>query len=169
MNFRSAGMGDLPQLKTMYKKIAEDMEKKGIRLWDEIYPYRCFKDDIENRRFYVLTDGETLAGALALTRTSAGAAAVKWKNGSALYIERFGVGPGYSGRGIGARMLQEAVQLAAAQGAGSLRLFAAEINTPAIGFYIKNGFTKAYGVYEEDIGGGFLLREFGFERALTLV
>ena len=44
-----------------------------------------------------------------------------------------------------------------------LRLFVADINKPAIQLYVKNGFRKVEGVYEEVFEDGFVLREYGYE------
>ena len=44
-----------------------------------------------------------------------------------------------------------------------LRLFVADINKPAIRLYVKNGFQKAEGIYEEVFEDGFVLREYGYE------
>ena len=44
-----------------------------------------------------------------------------------------------------------------------LRLFVVDINKPAINLYIKNGFQKADGIYDEIIGGDIILHELGFE------
>ncbi len=44
-----------------------------------------------------------------------------------------------------------------------LRLFVVDINKPAIQLYVKNGFRKVEGVYEEVFEDGFVLREYGYE------
>ena len=43
-----------------------------------------------------------------------------------------------------------------------LRLFVVDINKPAINLYLKNGFKRVDGIYEERIGDS-VLREYGFE------
>ena len=49
------------------------------------------------------------------------------------------------------------------RGAQSLRLFTLPVNTPAIRFYERAGFTRAAGVHEEVIDAALTLREYGFE------
>lgn len=44
-----------------------------------------------------------------------------------------------------------------------LRLFAIDINKPAIRLYVKNGFKKAEGIYDEVFDDGFVLHEYGYE------
>ena len=47
MNLRLAVMSDLSQIIEMYKKIIAKMNDNGIHIWDEIYPCKYFKNDIE--------------------------------------------------------------------------------------------------------------------------
>ena len=51
MNLRLAEKNDLPQLKTMYEKIIDNMNKNNIQIWNEIYPCEFFQDDIQNKIF----------------------------------------------------------------------------------------------------------------------
>jgi ribosomal protein S18 acetylase RimI-like enzyme len=93
---------------------------------------------------------------------------VNWKDnaGKALYIDRLGVNVNYSRKGIGSYMLTKAREKAKTLGAEYLRLFVVDINKPAICLYIKNGFTKAMGVYEEIIGDDLVFHEYGYEIVL---
>ena len=68
--------------------------------------------------------------------------------------------------GIGSYMLEKAKETAKSLGAEYLRLFAVDINEPAIQLYIKNGFTRVNGVYDEVIDDDLILHEYGFEAAL---
>ncbi len=63
-------------------------------------------------------------------------------------------------------MLEKAKATARNLGAAYLRLFVVDINKPAINLYMKNGFKKVNGVYDEVIEDGFVLHEYGFETAL---
>ena len=165
MNFRSAVMQDLPRLKTMYQRIVKNMEKQGIFIWDDIYPSDFFAEDIEKQRLYVLTDHEEIISAFALCDTNAGEKAVQWQENSAkaLYIDRLGVNVQYAKRGIGSFMLAKAKAAAKASGAKYLRLFVVDVNEPAIKLYIKNGFIKAGGAFNEVFDDGFTLHEYGYE------
>lgn len=49
------------------------------------------------------------------------------------------------------------------KGAEYLRLFVVDINQPAIKLYMKNGFKRANGIYDEQIDEEIVLHEFGFE------
>ena len=164
MNLRLAEKNDLPQLKTMYEKIIDNMNKNNIQIWDEIYPCEFFQDDIENKGLYILTEDNDIAAAFALCELNSGENHLQWKNVNekAFYIDRFGVNVNYLRKGIGGFMLKKAMELAKQKDAKYLRLFVVDINKPAINLYLKNGFKRIDGIYEERFDD-FVLREYGFE------
>jgi ribosomal protein S18 acetylase RimI-like enzyme len=168
MEFRLAVMQDLPELKRVYQGIIKDMYEKQIEIWDDIYPCEFFKEDIQNQRLYILGNNTEIVAAFALCSENPGAKDVAWKNlnGKAMYLDRLGVHVNYANQGIGTYMLEKAKETAKAFGAVSLRLFAVDINAPAIFLYIKNGFTKADGIYHEVIDENDSLDEYGFEITL---
>lgn len=165
MDFRLAHKNDLPQLKTVYAKIVDDMNKNGISIWNEMYPYKCFSSDIEKDRLFVLAQGAEIISAFALCPANAGAQSIKWRgeHARALYLDRFGVNVRYARTGIGRFMLAKAIETAAKKGAGYLRLFVVDSNLPAISLYEKFGFEKAEGAYDEIIDDTVVLHEFGFQ------
>ncbi len=165
MDFRPAVRQDLPRLKALYQRIVKNIGEQGIFIWDDIYPSEFFAEDIEKRQLYVLTDHEEIISAFALCDTNAGAKAVQWQENSAkaLYIDRLGVNVRCAKRGIGSFMLAKAKEAAKASGVKYLRLFVVDVNEPAIKLYIKNGFIKAGGAFNEVFDGGFTLHEYGYE------
>lgn len=165
MDFRLAVMQDLPQLKNMYVKIIEEMNKNQIPIWDDIYPCAFFEEDILKSQLYLMLDDTEIVSAFALCGSNTGENAVAWKNSSsrALYLDRLGVNPGYLRKGIGSLTLAKAKENAKTLGAEYLRLFVVDINTPAIQLYIKNGFIRANGIYNEVIDTDCILHEFGYE------
>ena len=165
MNLRLADMSDLPKIKAVYRKIIENMDRDNVQIWDEIYPCECFVTDIKRNRLYVLTEHEDVAGAFALCDANDGEAYVRWENkdAKAFYIDRLGVNTDYLRRGLGSYILKRAMELAGEQGAGYLRLFVVDINKPAINLYLKNGFIRAGGIFEERIDEELVLREYGYE------
>lgn len=169
MEFRSAGEGDLTGLRALYGRIVAAMTESGLEVWDEAYPAGILAEDIEKKRLYLTeNDRGEPAAAFALCPESAGERFVNWERDGerAVWLERLGVDPAAARCGLGGWTVEKAAALARAQGAETLRLFAAEQNLPAIRFYEKCGFRRAEGVYGEDIGGGCVLREFGFEKRL---
>jgi ribosomal protein S18 acetylase RimI-like enzyme len=169
MDFRLAVMQDLPQLKDMYKQIVKNMNEQNIKIWDDIYPCEFFEEDIKNNQLYVLLNNSEIVSAFVLCDTNSGENAVKWNDNHAkvLYIDRLGVNIKYSKKGIGSLMLDQSKEIAKTFGAEYLRLFVVDINKPAIQLYIRNGFAKADGVYDEIFDDGFVLHEYGYEINLT--
>ncbi|MBP0965426.1 MAG: GNAT family N-acetyltransferase [Oscillospiraceae bacterium] len=167
MDFRTAKLTDLPQLKSVFKAIIENMNDNNVPIWDDIYPCEFFEEDIKNEQLYVLTENGVIVSAFALCSSNSGENAVKWhlpaKN--SLYLDRFGVNVNYLRKGIGSLMLEKAKEAAKAKGADNLRLFVVDINKPAMRLYEKNGFVKADGVYDEIIDDDLTLREFGYEKS----
>ena len=165
MDFRLADMKDLPQLKAVYKAIIQNMNNNKIEIWDDIYPCEFFDEDIRNNRLYVLIDNDEIMSAFVLCDTNRGEKAVEWKDSQckALYVDRLGVNVNYSRKGIGSWMLKKAKETAKWLGAEYLRLFVVDINEPAIQLYVKNGFVKVNGVYDEAIDDALVLHEYGFE------
>ena len=78
----------------------------------------------------------------------------------ALYIDRFSININYLRQGIGSIILNKAINLSKDQGVKYLRLFAVDINHLAINFYIKNGFKRAAGIYNEIIDDNSTLHEY---------
>ena len=66
----------------------------------------------------------------------------------------------YLRQGIGSIILNKAINLSKDQGVKYLRLFAVDINHLAINFYIKNGFKRAAGIYNEIIDDNSTLHEY---------
>lgn len=60
-------------------------------------------------------------------------------------------------------MVEKAKEIAKSKGFDYLRLFVVDINIPAIRLYVKNGFIKAEGIYDEVFDDGFVLHEYGYE------
>ena len=165
MEFRLANIDDLPKLKAVYRDIICNMNKENIKIWNEVYPCEIFCDDIANKCLYILVENKEILSAFALCNSNSGAESVKWKNEQkkVLYIDRFGVNINYLRKGIASIMIQKAKSISGNQGAEYLRLFVVDINKPAINLYIKNGFQKADGIYDEVIDDNIILHELGFE------
>lgn len=72
MEIRIAVRQDLPQILSLYRRIVADMDKKGIDIWNEYYPFEYFGEDIENGGLYLLTQDGAILGAFALTAENDG-------------------------------------------------------------------------------------------------
>ncbi len=168
MTFRKATFEDLPALKQVYTDIIEDMNKKGIKIWDDVYPCEIFYDDIKNDFLYVLTQGEEILSAVALCKGDEGESSMKWEKegASALYLSRLGVNVNYLQKGIGQLTLQKSAETAKKLGAEYLRLFVVNKNLPAINLYLKCGYKKVEGIFTKTIDGDFVLNEYGYEKCV---
>jgi len=171
MEFRPAQAADLPQLKAVFGRIIQDMNQKGIEIWDDVFPCEFFAGDIEAGALYVMTDKDAIVSAFAMYPALRGMDAVQWpQHGArAMYLNRFGVSVDYARRGMGSAMLRHAAALAREQGAEALRLFVVDINLPAIRLYEKNGFVRAGGMLREEITEDFVLNEYGYELDLNVI
>lgn len=164
---RLAGTRDLPRLREAYRTVVARMEREGITIWNERYPYEVLAGDIALRRLYVMEDAGRIEAAFVLCPESGGERYIRWScPGKALYLYRLGVS-GAPRTGIGARAVESAAALARQSGAQALRLFVVDSNAPALAFYKKCGFEQAPGVYVDSVADGPLLREYGFEKPLA--
>jgi ribosomal protein S18 acetylase RimI-like enzyme len=151
MELRTANEQDLPALNTMFKATVEDMQRKGIILWNDYYPFEEFPSDIETQKLYVITHGDELVAAFCLYDAANGQDCFEWKdkNAKAIYLFRVGVNVDFQRQGIGALVLKNASEIAKRSNAKFLRLLVSDTNTTALAFYCKNGFTQVAGVYNE--------------------
>ncbi|OUQ02338.1 GNAT family N-acetyltransferase [Erysipelatoclostridium sp. An15] len=163
MKLRLANKQDLPQLKTMYKDIVENMNKNKITIWDDVYPSIFFESDILNKQLYVLEDDSVIVSAFCLCDDNIDS--IQWKEpaAKALYIQRLGVNVLYMQKGIGSKTLDEAKEIARKLNYNYLRLLVVDFNYPAINLYLKNGFVKKEGVHSEVIDEETILYEHGYE------
>ena len=169
MEIRLAEKKDLPQLKAMYHEIIDYMNRSGIRIWDESYPCGFFQEDIKRENLYLLTGKQDILSAFVLCESNDGEGCLNWKSRKekALYIARFGVNVHYMRTGMGRLALTSSVKLAKERNAEALRLLVVDCNQPAVNLYLKYGFQRVEGIYEEKIDEGFTLREYGFELQFT--
>lgn len=163
MKLRLANKQDLPQLKTMYKDIVENMNKNKITIWDDVYPSIFFESDILNKQLYVLEDDSVIVSAFCLCDDNIDS--IQWKEpaAKALYIQRLGVNVLCMQKGIGSKTLDEAKEIARKLNYNYLRLLVVDFNYPAINLYLKNGFVKKEGVHSEVIDEEIILYEHGYE------
>lgn len=137
MKLRLANKQDLPQLKTMYKDIVENMNKNKITIWDDVYPSIFFESDILNKQLYVLEDDSVIVSAFCLCDDNIDS--IQWKEpaAKALYIQRLGVNVLYMQKGIGSKTLDEAKEIARKLNYNYLRLLVVDFNYPAINLYVS--------------------------------
>lgn len=168
LRVRKAELSDLPAVQEMYTALVSRMDRDGWSVWDETYPRDFVGKDIEAGQFYLLLEGDHLAGAFALPTHGNDEGDVPWQSPAApaRYLYRFGIAVEYGGRGLGKLALGLIGELAKSLGAQYLRLFVAHENVPAIGLYKKMGFTQLPGEFGEFLLDGTRLFEYAFEKHL---
>ena len=166
LRIRRAEMIDLPAAKEMYAALVARMDQEGWGVWDETYPRDFVEKDIERGQFYLLLEGDRLAGAFALPPHDNGEGDVPWQEPSApaRYLYRFGIAAGQGGRGLGTQALEAIGGLTKSLGARYLRLYVAHENQPAMGLYRKMGFSQRPGEFGEMLEDGTRLYEYAFEK-----
>lgn len=169
MELRLATMSDLIKIKETYKKIVNRMNENKIEIWNDFFPFEFFEEDINQKRLYILTnETDDILGAFALEESNAGEGHVTWesKDAKAMYINRLGVNVDFSNQGVGTALLNHAMKVAGEKSVEYLRLFVIDINRPAINLYLKNGFSKAGGIFVEEIDENRSFKEYGFEKKI---
>ena len=165
MNFRLATEGDLPKIKSFFDEVIADMQSKGITIWDDVYPYIAFPEDIAKKRLYLVFDNDTLLSVFALCEWSDGENAVEWQDAKAkpLYLYRFATNVNHLRKGIGEKVVKKAIEISKELGAEYLRLFVVHTNIPAVELYKKMNCAFAKGMYHAEMGEALVLDEYGFE------
>lgn len=117
--------------------------------WDDDRPSKKgLTDAIKSGELYILTDGDTIVGAVTLGEDPEGNYEVgEWSTalhrGEYLTVHLFAVHPAYERKGIGTIMVQECIRTAREGGYKAIRLDTVPDNHPANHLYMKNGFTYA--------------------------
>ena len=168
LHIRRAEPSDLPAVKEMYAALVARMDREGWSVWDETYPRDFVGKDVEQGQFYLLLEGDRLAGAFALPSHDNGEGDVPWRDSSApaRYLYRFGIAVEYRGKGLGKLALERIGELSRGLGARYLRLYVAYENEPALALYQKAGFARLPGEFGEFLLDGTRLFEYAFEKRL---
>ena len=137
MEFRKARKEELTGIFTLYRSVAG----RNFSVWDDDYPgWPEIHEDYENGTLYVMTEGNTIVGAISIVVNNELDALPYWKCKNAREIARVAVAPGQQGKGIGAAMVQQIAALLRGNGTAAIHLLAAEANLPAQAVYRKCGF-----------------------------
>ena len=168
LEIRQAKESDLARVQAMYARLVARMDRDGWSVWDETYPRDFVGKDVEQGQFYLLLEGDRLAGAFALPSHDNGEGDVPWEDPAApaRYLYRFGIAVEYRGKGLGKLALERIGELSRRLGARYLRLYVAYENEPALALYQKAGFTQLPGEFGELLEDGTRLFEYAFEKRL---
>jgi len=148
MNLLKARIDDLNAVMNLYNDIIDQTENMDVYArWKKgLHPAeKMIRDYIEMNAMYILKENDVLIGAMAVTLgNDTEYQSITWKvsakDNEAAVLHILGVHPSYQKKGIGNRLIDEAVRIAKGNKKKALRLNALKSNIPAQKFYIKKGF-----------------------------
>lgn len=166
MNLRLATEADLPNLIELVRRVVPLMHQTGNFQWNIDYPNETvFRDDIQRGDLWVVDFDGTLAGVAALTTIQdAEYAQLGWDlSETAIVTHRLAVHPDFQGRGVAAKLLQQAENLANLRCIGVLRIDTNSENQATQRLFPKLGY-RFCGELTLDFRPG--LRFLGYEKRL---
>ena len=124
MEIRKAALQDLDRVAGLFTEATCDLNRRGIHMWDELYPDRaCLGEDINHQSLYLMEDGGELAAAFVLEEEIDFTVPVDWQyDGRSAWICRLCVSAARQNRGYGRRAMLEAERLLREQGYEAARL-----------------------------------------------
>lgn len=138
MIFRNAISDDLPQIASLYRAA---MVTPGCT-WDESYPGAFeLEHDFASGNLYVLSEGETVIGAVSVVSPNELDDAYAWEIQNAREIARVVIFQDYRGRGLAVQMLSLLFEDLRQKGCTAIHLSAACCNAAAIKIYQRLGFS----------------------------
>ena len=136
---------DLPAVHAILEAARGYLREQGLDQWQAFPPTRedtCAH--FAKGELYVVREGDEVAGTFVLLPYEPAYDAVDgaWrKNGAYVAMHRVAVSPAFRRRGVAGFAFAEAVRIARATGAGSVRIDTHEGNLPMRAALEKNGFT----------------------------
>ncbi len=146
LSYEKANMSDLPHLCELFRSAAEEMSKRGIEQWDDIYPSaKDLKCDIECGEMYLVKCGSETAAAFALNNKYDESYELgQWKHDVPFAVlHRLCVDPKFQNRGIAAKAVKHIEKLLAENSVEAIRLDVYSLNPFALRLYEKLGFERA--------------------------
>lgn len=153
---------ELEKVKRFYDSLILEMQqaeyKPGWKI--DIYPtMEMLREALENKELYIgEKEGKTAACMILNQICNKRYQEISWKTAAGpdqvLAVHIFGVHPRFSGQGLGKKMMEGAVELAADRGLKAIRLDVLAGNLPAEKLYRKVGFQYAgsLNIFYEDTG-----------------
>ena len=149
MVIRKGTEADLEPVAALYDEVIDGLEaNRNYPGWKkDVYPCRLDAEQgIREKSLFVVEESGEIAGTFILRhRPEDGYAKADWKNDlpySEIYVVYpLAVSPRYSRRGVGKKIMEFILTLAARQGMKAVRLDVYEKNIPAIRLYEKMGFS----------------------------
>jgi len=168
MIIRLATLNDIPGIMRLIAEVVPAMNALGNYQWDSTYPNAVvFEKDIALNQLWVADADGDIAGVAAITTDQEPEyASVGWDlDETAIVTHRLAVSTRYRGRGIAAKLLQQAEQEAIRQNIKALRIDTNSENAATQQLFPKLGY-----VFSGEIGLGFRpnLRFYCYEKRLDV-
>ncbi|MFD1143787.1 GNAT family N-acetyltransferase [Larkinella insperata] len=166
MTIRLATLDDVPAILELIRRVVPLMRATGNLQWDNQYPNAAvFEKDIAQNQLWVTELDNQLVGLAAITTDQEPEyAEVGWDLAeTAVVVHRLAVDPAVRGRGVAARLMNQAEEVARQRGIGVLRIDTNTQNEATQRLFPKLGYQFA-----GEIGLGFRpgLRFFCYEKRL---
>jgi len=137
MIFRNAISSDLPQIASLYRAT---IGTPGCT-WNESYPGAFeLEHDFASGNLYILSEGETVIGAMSVVSPNELDDAYTWEVQNAREIARVVISQDYRGRGLAVQMLSQLFEKLRQKGCTAIHLSVACRNAAAIKTYQRLGF-----------------------------
>lgn len=161
MHYRKGTINDIDPVFDMVKKVIDDMNRRGLYQWDDIYPAKSdFLSDIENDTLYVLENENAIIAVYVISEESDEAYdKCKWDNpdDTTCIIHRLCIDPEYQNNGLGKKIMQHIEEQAKKMDYESIRLDVFTENPCALALYKNSGYEERG--YADWRKGRFLLME----------
>ena len=157
MDLIKAAESDLQDLMSLYWRVADDMNDRGLNQWNRgIYPTEeMIRRDIERGEMYIRRMDSVIAAAITLTEVmDPEYRDILWTGGMLPgYLHRLAVDVPLQGAGIGGDVLDDAIQIMRRAGCDCVRLDTNRENRRAMRLYEKMGFRICGTVSWDDTPG----------------
>ena len=157
MDLIKAAESDLQDLMSLYWRVADDMNDRGLNQWNRgIYPTEeMIRRDIERGEMYIRRMDGVIAAAITLTEVmDPEYRDILWTGGMLPgYLHRLAVDVPLQGAGIGGDVLDDAIQIMRRAGCDCVRLDTNRENRRAMRLYEKMGFRICGTVSWDDTPG----------------
>lgn len=148
---KMATLIDLDEIHELTKSCAENLIKKGVFQWNELYPSKeVLKNDIVLQQLFKLELNHQIIGIIVLTEIDdVEYKIVKWltENTKNLYIHRLAVHPKFQGKGYAKQLMDFAESFAKENNFASVRLDTFSENSRNLKFYQARNYKKLEAIY----------------------
>ena len=145
LQIRLATMDDLKDINLLFKKVIDDLKNiKKINMWNTVYPFCEFENDINNKNMYIIEKENKIIGSFSLTDfDDPEYHIINWKtNNKFFYLNRLVIDPSMQGKGYAKEAMKYINNYAISNNYNVIRLTVHKNNIYAINLYKKYDFKQ---------------------------